>query len=123
MIIKCIFAIYLSIFIWNGAALELRTTPNEYTALAKPTCSALLPPPITALQKTNIPSLTQHVETVVRANNAFAIALYKELAKIHGDKNFFFSPISIAAALAMTHLGADGKTAEEIKRTLNVSMI
>ena len=57
---------------------------------------------------------------VVRANNTFAFAMYKELLKTKGEKNLFFSPMSITAALAMVHLGAGGKTADEIKAALQV---
>jgi len=56
---------------------------------------------------------------VVRANNAFAFAMYKELLKTKGEKNLFFSPMSITAALAMVHLGAAGNTADEIKAAIN----
>nr|QWX94540.1 serpin family B-like protein [Platynereis dumerilii] len=67
--------------------------------------------------------VSSEVSSVVRASNAFAFAMYRELAKKEGDKNFFFSPMSITAALAMTHLGAAGNTAEEIKSALNAKDI
>jgi len=60
-----------------------------------------------------------NVAAVVHASNAFAFAMYKEICKKEGDKNVFFSPMSITAALAMTHLGAAGSTADEIKAALN----
>ncbi|MFP4498858.1 MAG: serpin family protein [Vulcanimicrobiota bacterium] len=54
-------------------------------------------------------------------NNAFALDLYRQLIK--NDKgNIFFSPYSISTALAMTYLGAEGETAEEIKKTLHFNM-
>jgi len=60
---------------------------------------------------------------IVRASNNFAFALYKELCKKEGENNLFFSPLSVTAALALTHLGTKGKTAEEIKATLHAKDI
>ena len=64
-----------------------------------------------------------NVSAVVRANNIFAFSLFKELCKTEGDKNLFFSPLSITAALAMIHLGAGGDSAQEIKTALNVCIL
>jgi serpin B len=55
---------------------------------------------------------------VVDNNNHFALELYSEL-KDEGD-NVFFSPYSIAAALAMAYEGADSQTAEEMADVLNL---
>jgi serpin B len=54
---------------------------------------------------------------VVNNNNQFALELYSEL-KDQGD-NVFFSPYSIATALAMTYEGAKGQTAEEMQSVLH----
>lgn len=51
------------------------------------------------------------------AANAFAVDLYRRLGE--GDANLFFSPASIAYALAMTRTGARGTTAAEMDRTLH----
>ena len=48
--------------------------------------------------------------SVSAANNAFAWDLYRALPK--GKDNLFFSPYSISAALAMTRVGAAGRTAD-----------
>ncbi|MEN3008576.1 serpin family protein [Pseudothermotoga sp.] len=49
--------------------------------------------------------------------NLFGIDLYKTLAS--KDGNIFFSPFSLSTALAMTYLGADGNTAEQMERVLH----
>jgi len=53
------------------------------------------------------------INSVISANNQFALDLYSELKKNEG--NIFFSPYSISTALAMIYEGARGKTAEEIQ--------
>jgi serpin B len=60
---------------------------------------------------------TENVINVVNNNNQFALELYSEL-KDQGD-NVFFSPYSIATALAMTYEGARGQTAEEMQSVLH----
>jgi len=59
-------------------------------------------------------STQQGIQSVVSANNEFAFDLYSELGK-DKQKNVFYSPYSIFAALAMTYEGAKGQTANEIK--------
>jgi len=51
--------------------------------------------------------------------NAFALDLYARLGK--DDGNLFFSPASIAYALAMTRTGAEGETAAQMDRVLHLS--
>ncbi len=53
---------------------------------------------------------------LVRGNNQFALELYRQLSARGG--NVFFSPFSISAALAMTHAGARGETAQEMATAL-----
>ena len=54
----------------------------------------------------------------VAANGDFALDLYGQLAKEHDGKNLFFSPYSMASALAMTAEGARGGTAAEMGKVL-----
>ncbi|HEV8347827.1 MAG TPA: serpin family protein [Vicinamibacterales bacterium] len=54
---------------------------------------------------------------VVDANNRFAIDLYSALDV--GAGNVFFSPFSIATALAMAFEGARGTTADEMQKALH----
>lgn len=49
--------------------------------------------------------------------NLFGIDLYKTLAS--KDGNIFFSPFSLSTALAMTYLGTNGKTAEQMGQVLH----
>lgn len=57
---------------------------------------------------------------IVNANNQFALDFYFGL-KEKEKGNIFFSPYSIATALAMTYEGARGKTAEEIQSAFRFS--
>lgn len=53
----------------------------------------------------------------VAGGDRFALALLARLAA--GDGNLFFAPGNLRTALAMTHAGAAGKTADEMARTLH----
>lgn len=55
---------------------------------------------------------------VVDGNNRFALELYAKLREAKG--NLFCSPFSISSALAMTALGARGKTAEQMGEVLHL---
>ncbi|MDP2908336.1 MAG: serpin family protein [Nanoarchaeota archaeon] len=57
------------------------------------------------------------LESVVSANNSFALDFYRECVQSEG--NIFFSPYSISSALAMTYEGAKGSTAEEMEKVLH----
>jgi len=57
------------------------------------------------------------LESVVGANNRFALDLYMQYSS--KDENIFFSPYSISTALAMTYEGAKGKTANEMKEVFH----
>lgn len=57
---------------------------------------------------------------LVKGNNAFALALYRQLAGKTGD--VFVSPESISMALAMTYAGARGQTAEQMAKTLHFDL-
>lgn len=60
----------------------------------------------------NQPPPTDNEVLVARANNAFAFDLYAQLRQEPG--NVFFSPYSLASALAMAWAGARGGTAAQI---------
>uniref|UniRef100_H2Z1K4 Serpin domain-containing protein n=1 Tax=Ciona savignyi TaxID=51511 RepID=H2Z1K4_CIOSA len=64
--------------------------------------------------KANTLQTTEHVAKLSEANIEFSLNLYKQLIVESNMKNVMFSPVSISAALAMTNLGAKGKTAEQI---------
>jgi serpin B len=55
------------------------------------------------------------------SNNHFAFEIYAQLSKSQSG-NLFFSPTSIASALAMTYAGADGVTKREMAETLRFSL-
>jgi serpin B len=61
-----------------------------------------------------VPELSMQATPVI---NAFAIDVYRQLAS--GRGNLFFSPYSIASALAMTYAGARGDTAAEMEKVLH----
>jgi serpin B len=54
---------------------------------------------------------------VASGDQLFSVALFHELRKT-ASENLFFSPYSVAAALAMVHAGASGRTREEIENAL-----
>ena len=58
------------------------------------------------------------MRSVTDGNNAFALALYRQLAGGDAKANIFVSPYSISSALAMTYAGAEGETASQMQRTL-----
>ncbi len=60
------------------------------------------------------------LERVAQDNNAFALNLYRQLAK--GDGNLVFSPFSITSAFAMVYAGARGDTAKEMERVMHFSL-
>lgn len=57
-------------------------------------------------------------ELLVKANNAFALTLLRELDDSDQGKNHFLSPFSVQSALSMTIEGARGETADEMGKTL-----
>ncbi|RXN26575.1 leukocyte elastase inhibitor-like protein [Labeo rohita] len=63
------------------------------------------------------------MEDLSRANSLFALDLYQALSANNAEKNMFFSPLSISAALSMVYLGARGETANEIAKVLSFSSV
>lgn len=60
----------------------------------------------------------EKMPAIVRANNAFAVALYQRLRTRPG--NLLVSPASLSAGLALIHAGARGETAGQIARVLHL---
>ena len=54
---------------------------------------------------------------VARGSNAFALDLYREVAK--PGENLFFSPASISLAMGYAYRGADGQTAEQMRKVMH----
>jgi serpin B len=63
-------------------------------------------------------AIDEDVKAVATTFNEFAFDLYAQLAK--QDGNLFFSPASIATALAMTSAGAAGQTEKEMGHVLHL---
>ncbi|GAB4310240.1 serpin family protein [Pseudothermotoga elfii] len=54
------------------------------------------------------------------SSNLFGVDLYKVLSEKPG--NIFFSPFSISSAFAMTYIGADSDTAQQMKNVLHFDL-
>ncbi|XP_030628036.1 leukocyte elastase inhibitor [Chanos chanos] len=63
------------------------------------------------------------MESLSRANSAFALDLYQVISAENTAGNVFFSPLSISTALSMVFLGARGNTAEEMAKVLSFSSV
>ena len=55
-----------------------------------------------------------------KSNYEFSSQLYKELLTSNKGTNVFFSPLSISAAMSLTHLGARGTTKSQIETVLKL---
>jgi len=64
--------------------------------------------------------VTDDVRAVARDGNEFAFDLYSRLRD--RDGNLFFSPASVATALAMTFAGAEGETERQMASTLHFDL-
>uniref|UniRef100_A0A8B9Z7L6 Serpin B10 n=1 Tax=Buteo japonicus TaxID=224669 RepID=A0A8B9Z7L6_9AVES len=59
------------------------------------------------------------MESLSVSTNTFTLDLYKQLNEISKGQNIFFSPWSIATALAMVYLGAKGDTATQMAEVID----
>jgi len=80
------------------------------------TADPYLPPSFSQAVNAHQPDRCQ---VLVARQNAFGIALFRELAKEGG--NVFISPTSIALALSMSYNGAQGDTKTAMAQTLMIS--
>ncbi|MEK8127771.1 serpin family protein [Paenibacillus filicis] len=69
------------------------------------------------------PNLTELEPAVVRADNRFGLELYLQMNKAQPEQNVVMSPYSVAMALAMVQLGAEGSTREELDRVLHTDQL
>ncbi|NXF37419.1 SPB10 protein, partial [Nyctibius bracteatus] len=58
------------------------------------------------------------MESLSVSTNNFTLDLYKKLNETSKGQNIFFSPWSVATALAMVYLGAKGDTATQMAEDL-----
>ena len=69
-----------------------------------------------------IGALLPEVATATADNRSFALRLYRALRAADPAGNLFFSPHSLSTALAMTHGGARGATANAMATTLQFTL-
>ncbi|NXN33300.1 SPB10 protein, partial [Nycticryphes semicollaris] len=63
------------------------------------------------------------MEVVSASLGKFTVDLFNQLNETNKGKNIFFSPWSISSALALTYLGAKGKTATEMAEVLHFTQV
>jgi serpin B len=69
------------------------------------------------------PMASADLNLLATGNTDFAFELYNQVKQNEGeDKNLFFSPLSISAALAMTYAGARGETEKQMAQSLHFSL-
>jgi len=109
---KTVFLSALLIFVFGincGAEISKPRSHWPEISLAKESKEIIFNPAI---------SNGQIIEEIVKANNSFGLAIYRELCSEKG--NHFLSPLSLSIALSMALEGAKGKTAEVMIRVLNL---
>lgn len=98
---------------------ELKSERHAEMAAVKERARSAKTDPALDSAKLGLPAgSTSRFAAVVRGNNAFALELYRELARTTRG-NVVFSPYSVSAAAAMACDGARQKTAAEIAATMH----
>jgi Serpin (serine protease inhibitor) len=99
---------------------------NRMTRRASTENSAVAAEPSKEAKKDSAPQdasklqVTGEVRAVVRSSNNFAFELYERQHEQDGNK--FFSPASIATALAMTYAGARDETKKQMAQVLHFDL-
>jgi len=99
-----------SLFLVKGAVVTL-PSPHKTVQLTR----------FVSPGKPKVNSSPENGQSVIEANNQFAINLFRYLRNDpeNQEQNLFFSPLSISSALAITYEGARGTTAEEIQEVFH----
>ncbi|NXC32291.1 SPB10 protein, partial [Campylorhamphus procurvoides] len=63
------------------------------------------------------------MDALHKANTSFALDFFKQQCQEDGDKNIFFSPLSISSALAAVYLAAKGNTADQMAKVLHFNKV
>ncbi|XP_068092903.1 leukocyte elastase inhibitor-like isoform X2 [Hyperolius riggenbachi] len=63
------------------------------------------------------------MDTLTSAVSNFSIDLYKILNQRNSTGNIFFSPVSLASAIAMVYLGSKGKTADQESKVMHFDCV
>ncbi|XP_041482669.1 leukocyte elastase inhibitor-like isoform X1 [Lytechinus variegatus] len=92
---------------------------NQYFHIA----AAMLLSLVMMGSRVNSTEVSEHTMKLARANNEFAVNLYKALSETHPDQNLFFSPLSVSTALGMTHLGARGTSSKQMREVLRFDLL
>lgn len=66
-----------------------------------------------------VAATAEETKLAAEANRAFAVDLYRQLAKQHPGENIFLSPFSVSSALLIAAEGAGGETAEQMDQVLH----
>lgn len=90
-------------------------TPTQPTSVPQTNSGDLIG---LAAYNPNPTATLEQLDTLAKANNTFALDLYKQLST--QSDNIFYSPYSIYMALLMTYAGAAGDTASQMESTMHV---
>ena len=117
-VIADLFSVFQMAYTWT-VALLLAASVVVTLAQVKPKLASIQLPKIAAIRQPirRFYPMCNHQKVVVRANNRFALDLYKNI-RCSEDGNLIFSPFSVSAALAMTYGGASGVTATQMAKAL-----